>query len=107
MPDDDLEAGGRARAQVDGVGDMAALEEAFDDPDRLIGDGLLRLVGGGADVMRAVDARQLSDRIGERAAPALGLIEEDVETDAQTPLEDRAAERVRLAELAARGVEED
>ena len=54
----------RARGQVDDVRDAAGLLVAADDADGLGGDRFLRLIGRGADVMRAVDAgqRRRSDR---------------------------------------------
>ena len=66
MSDDEHVRGRRASGQVDHVRHAPRLLVGLDDADGLGGDGLLRLIGGGADVVRAVDARQADERVAER-----------------------------------------
>ena len=58
--------------QVHDVGHPAGCDERPDDADRFGRNRLLRLIGGGADVMRADDVRQRQDRIVDAAFGAAG-----------------------------------
>ena len=93
--------------EVHDVRDAAGLLERPDDPDGLGRDRLLRLVGGRADVVRAVDAGQLEDRQAEVGRRGRRLVGEDVEPDADPALADGRGERLVVHDLGARRVDEE
>ena len=64
----------RPRREVHDVRHPAGLLVAADDADGLGGNRLLRLVGGRADVMRAVDARQRDQASWKSAGRAAGSL---------------------------------
>ena len=59
-----------------------------------VGNGLLRLLGGRADVVRAVDARQLDERVHEVAGGHRRLLAVDVHRHAEALLADGRLERL-------------
>jgi hypothetical protein len=73
---------GRAASEpVDHIGHFARGLKGPDDTDDLMGDRDLRLLGGRADVVGAVDAGRLHDGVGKPARPAGRLVLKDVEPD--------------------------
>ena len=75
-------AGVRLR-QVDDVRHAAGLLVAADDADRLGGNRFLRLIGGRADVVRAVDAGQRRRIVVKLRRRRRRLVGEHVEADAE------------------------
>ncbi len=75
------EGGGPARCglEVHAVEDVAPAV-GVDHVDGPVGHRLLGLLGGGADVVRADDARVLGEEGVELADPRAGLLDEHVET---------------------------
>src|SRR6185503_11020153 len=82
MPDDEHVRRRRLLRKVDDVRHLAGVLVGRDDPDRLGGDGVLRLIGRRADVVGAVDVLERGDRVLEFAGAAGRLGGEDVEPDA-------------------------
>jgi hypothetical protein len=64
--------------QVHHIGHLPGIAEGLNDAHRLRCDGFLRLLGGGADVVRPVDQIELGDRVGEFARAARRLLREHV-----------------------------
>ena len=64
--------GRRPRGEVHEVRHLPCRLKVRDDAHGLGGDGLLRLLGGRADVVRAVDVRQVEQRVAVLAVPADG-----------------------------------
>ena len=72
---------------VDHVGHLAGGLERLHDPDHLVGDGHLGLVGGCADVVGPVDARHLRGSALLNSPVAAGrLALEDVEPGPELPV---------------------
>ena len=94
-------------AGVADVGRPPRFLERADDAHRLGGDGLLGLVGGRADVVRAVDVRKVHDGVGEIPLWARRLLVVHIERDAEVALLHRHRERVVVHDLATRGVDEE
>ena len=97
----------RLLREVHDVRGAARLLVEADDADGLCGDGLLRLLGRGADVVGADDAGEGEDRRVDRAAAARGLLGEDVEPRAEAALLDGALEGGLVDDLGARRVQEE
>ena len=89
------------------LGMAAAAGEAAEDAHRLVGDGVLRLVGRGADVVGAVDAGQLAELAVEGRLPLLRLADEDVGADADLAGLGQLEERRLVHHLGPRGVDEE
>ena len=97
----------RAAREVDGVRDFSRRGEGRDDSHGLVRDGVLCLLGRGADVVRADDARDLHDVVLEGAVPPGRLLREDVETRPDPLLGDRGLEGRLVHDLAAARVHEE
>ena len=107
MADDELPLGGRAGGEVDAVRDGAGFDVGLDDADGLVGDGRLRLFGGRADVMRAVEIDVVENRVGEFAGGVGRFGIEDVEAGADLLRGERGGEGGLVDDFAAGGVDEN
>ena len=86
---------------------MAGFLVAADDAHGLGGDRLLRLIGGRADVVRAVDAGQRHEIVGECPGRARRFVRVDIEADAQAALLHRRLHGRVVDDLAARRIHEN
>ena len=98
----------RPRREVHDVGHLAGVLERRDDADGLGGDGLLRLIGGRADVVRPVDVRQTDDRIARTSpAPPSGSPRKTSRPTRTPRVADGRFERVLVDDLGARRVDQE
>jgi hypothetical protein len=107
MADDELPFRGRAGGEVDAVRDGAGGGVGLDDADGFLGDGLLGLLGGSADVMGAVEIGVVEDRVGEVAGGIGGFGIEDVEAGADFFRGERGGEGGLVDDFAAGRVDEN
>ena len=93
MPHDEHVRGRRRGRKIDGVRHPAGFLVRTDDTRGFSGDGVLRLLGRGADVMGADHVRQLRQRIAELTGGPGRLVREDVESHANPAVFHRVGER--------------
>ena len=106
VPDDQHMRGGGSPSEVDDVGHPARLFVAANDADRFGRNRFLRLIGGGADVVRAVHVRHPDQGVREGAGGRGGFVRKDVEPDTQCLLPDRFGEGGVIDDLTAGGVDQ-
>ena len=83
MTHDELPLRRRARGQVHAIQHHAGPDKRLDDADGLIGNRFLRLLGRGANVVRAPEVGQVEDRIIEIGHRLRWFGVEDVQAHAQ------------------------
>ena len=98
--------GRRLPAQVHHVRHAPGAHVGLDDPHRLVRDRLLRLLGRGADVVRAVDAGQPDERVREFAGRHGRLLAVDIDGHAEALLPHRRLQGLVVHDLGAGGVHE-
>src|SRR5215510_12353205 len=106
MSDDQQMGRGSMVGQVDYIRDFAGLFETADYADGLGGDGLLRLIGRSADVVRAVYVLQFHNFVCEIAGRAFRLIGEDVQSGAYAFGFDGLFQSVLINDFGARCVDQ-
>src|SRR6266511_315531 len=106
VADDEPRARRRPPGDVHAARHLPRPHEGLDDPDRLAGDGVLRLLGRRTDVVRAVDTRELRERAVELGLTLLRLSGEHVGRDADPAGARGLEERVLVDDLRPRGVHE-
>ena len=107
MADDELPLRGRAGGEVDAVRDGAGFDVGLDDADGLLGDGRLRLFGGRADVVRAVEILIVENGVGKFAGGVGGFRIKNVEAGADFLRGERGGEGGLVDDFAAGGVDEN
>jgi len=107
VADDELPLRGGAAGEVHAVQRGAGLHEGFDHTVGFLGDGVLGLFGGGADVVGAAEVREVEDGVVEFAGGPGGFGVEDVEAGADFPGGEGGLEGGLVHDFAAGGVDED
>ena len=107
VADGELPLRGGARGEVHAIEHDAGFDVGLDDADGFLGDGFLGLFGGRADVVGAVEIRQVKDRVGElgRGFGGFGIV--DIEAGANPFRFERGAQGGLVDDLAAGGIDED
>jgi len=106
MPHHQRAGGGRLAGKIHDIRRLAGLLEYAHNPYRLRRNGLLRLFGGRADVVSAVNRRRLCDLAGERARPTGGLFGEDIQTGAKALFPNRGLQSFLVDDFSASRVDE-
>ena len=107
MPHDDYIPRPGFLAEVDAIGDVAGAHVLADDPHGLLGNGILGLPCGGADVVRAAnDAAGFEDGGVEGGFTRRRFIGEYVEAHAQPSLRDSDGEGFVVHQFRPSGVDD-
>ena len=107
VPHDQAVRRRRTRREIHDVRDPPGFRVDADDAHGFGGDGLLRLFGGRADVMRAVDVRERGDRRGEGPRTSGWLVRKHVEARADTARPHGLGQRGVVDDLCPRRVDEE
>ncbi len=106
MPDNQHSRGRGLLGEIDDVRNLPGFGKCPDDPDGLGGDGLLCLLGGRTDVMRANDIGKRKDGVRHQALRRCRLAGVHIQPHAQSLLLDRLGKRDVVEDLAPRRVDQ-
>ena len=106
MPHDEPMRGGRARREIHDVRNLPRFLECFHNPHSFGGDCFLRLIGGRANMMRAINIRFFTNGVREFSDAGSRLNREHIEACANSFRMNGFDERRLIDYLAARSVDE-